>query len=170
MEKKIINTKDIQRELLLKLNKKKTAALYFTAFLCVSFLGYIWYAVNYFNGIYLKPRHFSFVSPSAVMIIAFIIILILTYFLLKVYYLDLYKIKKEKFNITTEKLLKKEKELKTYYRKTVNENALYFSCGRIAVENEVYSSSCIGDGFYVVRFRSSKNPASIYNAKLYEIT
>lgn len=57
-----------------------------------------------------------------------------------------------------------------YYRRTAQENSLYFRCGRVAVEDDVYSYSTVGDCFYVIVLRSKKAPLLVYHSKYYEIT
>ena len=140
-----------------------------TSFLGVSILCYIRYAVLYVNGVYMSPRHLSFVSSTAVMIIAPFIILFLSGFLFCYYYSKLYEIKKRKFRIIEEKLSTKDCETKNYYRRAEKENTLYFRYGRIAVDEKIYSSSNIGDSFYLIILKSSKVPSAAYPAKFYEI-
>ncbi len=88
---------------------------------------------------------------------------------LHIYYIDLYNIKKGNFRVTEDKLCQKEKELRRYYKHTENENALYFPCGRVSVEKEVYSYSKIGDEFFVVTLKFKRNPQLVYHGKYYEI-
>lgn len=103
------------------------------------------------------------------MIIVPFIILFLAGFLFCYYYSKLYEIKKGKFSIIKEKLSQKEREMKRYYRRVEKENALYFSHGRIAVDEKVYSDSNIGDSFYLVVLKSSKGLSLAYPVKYYEI-
>ena len=62
MKKQAITKQDIQRDLLALLNKRKSVTVWLTFFLSISILCYIMYAVLYANGVYLSPRHLTFVS------------------------------------------------------------------------------------------------------------
>ena len=158
MKKQAITKQDIQRDLLALLNKRKAVTVWLTFFLSISILFYIMYAVLYANGVYLPPRHLTFVSPTAVMIIAPVIILFIFGFLLCYYYLKFFAIKTGRFSVSKEKLYQKGQELKSYYRRTEQENALYFRSGRIAVNDKVYSYSKVDDSFYIVILKFSKTP------------
>ncbi len=169
MKKQIITEQDIQRDLLAVLNKRKVVTVWLTAFLCASTFLYFLYAVLYANGVYLPPRHLGFINTTAVMMIVPFIILFLAGFLFCYYYSNLYEIKKRKFSVIKEKLSQKEREMKRYYRRMEKENALYFRCGRIAVEDSVYSHSNVGEYFYLVKLKSSKELFLAYHTKHYEI-
>ena len=169
MKKQAITKQDIQRDLLALLNKRKAVTVWLTFFLSISILCYIMYAVLYANGVYLPPRHLTFVSPTAVMIIAPVIILFIFGFLLCYYYLKFFAIKTGRFSVSKEKLYQKGQELKSYYRRMERENALYFRSGRIAVNDKVYSYSKVGDSFYLVKLKSSKTPFFAYHTNFYEI-
>ena len=169
MKKQIITKQDIQRDLIALLNKRKSVTVWLTFFLSISILFYIIYAVLYVKGVYLPPRHLNFVSPKSVMIIAPVIILFILGFLLCYYYLKFFEIKSGRFSISKGKLSQKEQELKSYYRHTERENALYFSSGRIAVNNKVYSYSRVDDSFYLVKLKSSKTLFFAYHTNFYEI-
>ena len=97
-----------------------------------------------------------------------IFILFLTVFLLN-YYIDRYRAKKGKFIISEEKLYNKKREWIRFYRGSAQENSLYFHSGRIAVEDDIYSYSTVGDLFYVIKLRSKKAPLLVYHMKYYEI-
>ena len=90
-------------------------------------------------------------------------------FLLNYYYINLYGAKKGKFTVLDEKLCRKNKELRHYYRRFKNENALYFRSGRVAVEEDVFKYSEVDDKFYVVLLSSKKAPFLVYNKKYFEI-
>lgn len=169
MKKQTTNKQDIQRDLFALLNKRKVVTVWLTFFLSISILFYIIYAVLYANGVYLPPRHLTFVSPTAVMIIAPVIILFIFGFLLCYYYLKFFAIKTGRFSVSKEKLYQKRQELKSYYRRTEQENALYFRSGRIAVNDKVYSYSKVDDSFYIVKLKSSKTPFLAYHTNFYEI-
>ena len=169
MKKQILTKQDIQRDLLALLNKRKVVTAWLTFCLNISIFFYIVYAVLYASGVYLPPRHLSFVSPTAVMIIVPFVILFFAGFLFFYYYSKLYEIKKGKFRIIQEKLFQKEREIKSYYHHVEKENALYFRYGRIAVDEKIYLSSNIGDSFYLIILKSSKVPLVIYPMKSYEI-
>ena len=169
MKKQTTNKQDIQRDLFALLNKRKVVTVWLTFFLSISILLYIIYAVLYANGVYLPPRHLTFASPTAAMIIAPVIILFIFGFLLCYYYLKFFAIKIGRFSVSKEKLYQKGQELKSYYRRTEQENALYFRSGRIAVNDKIYSYSKVGDSFYLVKLKSSKTPFSAYHTNFYEI-
>ncbi len=165
----MITKQNIQRELLSKLNKRKAVAIWLTAFSFVSIICYVIYVIAYINGVNLKNDRLSFSTPSVALPIGAFIILFFIIFLLRYYYSDLYKIKTRKFEITEERLYQKAIENVSYYRRSEKENALYFRCGRIAVDETVYLYSDIGDSFYIVFLKSKKTPAWIYHTKYYEI-
>ena len=169
MKKQELTKKDIQRALLSVLSKRKQVAVWLTLFLCVSLFLYVAYAVLYINGNQLIPKSLTFIGPAAVMIIAPIILLFLAVFLIFYYYLHLFEIKSRSFNIIEEALCQKEAENKNYYRRQEKEYALYFRCGRVAVDAKAYSCSNIGDQFYLVKTRASKAPLLAYNTNNYYI-
>ncbi|MBP3667204.1 MAG: hypothetical protein J6K29_09170 [Clostridia bacterium] len=169
MKKQTITKQDIQRDLLALLNKRKSVTVWLTFFLSISILFYIMYAVLYAKEVYLPPRHLTFVSPTAVMVIAPVIILFILGFLLCYYYLKFFEIKIGRFSVSKEKLYQKGQELKSYYRRMERENALYFRSGRIAVNDKVYSYSKVDDSFYLVKLKSSKAPFFAYHTNFYEI-
>ena len=169
MKKQAITKQDIQCDLFALLNKRKVVTVWLTFFLGISFLLYVVYAVLYVKGVYLPPRHLTFVSPTAVMVIVPFIILFLAGFLTCYYYLKFFAIKTGRFSVSKEKLYQKGQELKSYYRRMERENALYFRSGRIAVNDKVYSYSKVDDSFYLVKLKSSKTPFLAYHANFYEI-
>ncbi|MBR2019177.1 MAG: hypothetical protein IKA05_02125 [Clostridia bacterium] len=169
MKKQTITKQDIQRDLLVVLNKRKSVTVWLTFFLSISILFYVMYAVLYAKEVYLPPRHLTFASPTAVMIIVPVIILFILGFLLCYYYLKFFEIKSGRFSISKEKLYQKGQELKSYYRHMQRENALYFRSGRIMVNDMVYSYSQVDDSFYLVKLKSSKTPFFAYHTNFYEI-
>lgn len=169
MKKQIITKQDIQRDLLALLNKRKSVAVWLTFFLSISIIFYMIYAVLYVKGAYLPPRHLVFVSQTAVMIIAPVIILFILGFLLCYYYLKLFEIRSGCFSISKEKLSQKRTERKSHYRRMEQENALCFRSGRIAVSDKVYSYSKVDDCFYLVKLKSIKTPFLAYHTNFYEI-
>ena len=169
MKKQSITKQDIQRDLLALLNKRKAVTVWLTFFLSISILLYIIYAVLYAKEVYLPPRHLAFVSPTAVMIIAPVMILLILGFLLCYYYLKFFEIKSGRFSVSKEKLYQKGQEPKNYYRRVEQENALYFRSGRIAVNDKVYLYSKVDDSFYLVKLKSSKTPFFAYHTNFYEI-
>ena len=169
MKKQSITRQDIQCDLLALINKRKSVTVWLTFILSITILFYIMYAVFYARGIYLPPRHLTFVSPTAVMIIAPVIILFIFGFLLCYYYLKFFAIKTGRFSVSKEKLYQKGQELKSYYRRIEQENALYFRSGRIVVNDKVYSYSEVDDSFYLVKLKSSKTPFFAYHTNFYEI-
>ena len=169
MKKQTITKQDIQRDLLTLLNKRKSVTVWLAFFLSISILFYIVYAVLYVKGVYLSPHSLNFVTPTAVMIITPVIILFILGFLLCYYYLKLFDIKSGRFSISKERLSQKGKELKSYYRRVEQENALYFRSGRIVVNDKVYLYSKVDDSFYLVKLKSSKTPFLVYHTNFYEI-
>ena len=169
MKKQTITKQDIERNLLVVLKKRKAVTVWLTAFLSVSTCLYILYVAFYASKIYLPFSYTAFISPIAVMVVVPIIIAFMVCFLIYYYYLKFFEIKRGKFSIFKEKLSKKEREQKSYYRHVKNENVLYFSSARITVDDEVYSFSNVGDCFYLVKLKSSKTPFFAYNANYYEI-
>lgn len=170
MKKQMLTKQNIQRKLLTKLNKRKALAFWLTAILFVSIIFYVLYIVAYINGADLQNDRLSFSVPYVAIPIGAFVILFLTIFLAHYYYLDLYKIKIGKIEITEEKLCQKAIEYVSYYHRTEKENALYFRQGRVSVDKTVYSYSNIGDSFYVVFLNQKKKPTCVYHTKYYEIT
>ena len=168
MKKQTITKQDIQCDLLIALNKRKAVTVWLTIFWGISILFYITYSILYVKGIHLSPHHLTFVSPTAVMIIAPSLLLLIFGFLTCYYYLKFFEIKRGRFSISKEKLSQKGKELKRYYRSTEQENILYFRSGRIAVDDKVYSSSKVEDYFYIVKLKSSETPFLVYHTFFYE--
>ena len=169
MKKQTITKQDIQRDLFVLLNQRKAVTIWLTFFLGISFLLYVVYAVLYVKGVYLPPRHLTFVSPTEVMVIVPFIILFLAGFLTCYYYMKFFEIKSGRFSISKERLSQKAHELKRYYRHTEQQNALYFRSGRIAVNDKIYSCSKVDDSFYLIMLKSSKMPFLAYHANFYEI-
>ena len=169
MKKQTLTKQDIQRDLLIALNKRKAVTVWLTIYFGISILFYITYSILYVKGIHLSPRHLTFVSPSVVMVIVPFIILIIAGFLTCYYYLKFFEIKRGRFSISKERLSQKGHELKRYYRHTEQENVLYFRSGRIAVDDKVYSYSKADDCFYLVKLKSSRTPFLVYHTFFYEI-
>ena len=176
MEKQTLTKQDIQKELLTKLNKLKGIAIFLTAIVIIGIILYPVHLINYLNGIPLDytggVRSPDITPTAAIFVIPLLIIfLIITVFYL--YYIDLYKIKKEKFEIIEDKLCQKDKEWRQYYKNSQKENSLYFRCGRVAVGDDVYSYSNVNDKFYLVilksKLKSKSNPRLAYHTKYYEI-
>ena len=176
MKKQALTKQDIQKELLTKLNKLKGVAIILTAIVIIGIILYPIHLINHLNG---TPFDYTggFRSPDIAPTLAmFDIPLLIIFFVITVfyfYYADLYKIKKGKFEIIEDKLCQKDKEWRHYYRNSQKENSLYFRCGRVAVEDDVYSYSNVNDKFYLVilksKFKSKSNPRLAYHTKYYEI-
>jgi len=169
MKKQMLTKQDIQRELLIELSKRKALAIWLTAFLFVSIICYVIYIIKYINGADLQNDRLSFSVPCVAIPIGAFVILFLPIYLACYYYLDLYKIRIGKIEITEEKLCQKAVEDVSYYRRTEKENALYFPQGRVSVNISVYSYSNIGDSFYIVSLKSKKKPTCVYHTKYYEM-
>ena len=178
MEKQTLTKQDVQKDLLTKLNGRKGCCILLTV---ITIIGIVLYPIHLIN--YLNDAPFDYtggirspdLKPTAAM---FVMPLLITFFVVVVfywYYIDLYKIKKGKFEIIQDTLHLKKKEWKNYYRTSRLENSLYFyRCGRVAVEDEVYSYSHVEDEFYIVvlktNLNSKRNPLLAYHAKYYKIS
>ena len=172
MKKQLLTKQDIQRELLIKINKSKPLVVFLTVLTSILIPAYIVFVINY-SDIMIESRTGHLAGrgyPPWGLFLGPIVILFFTVFLLNYYYIDLYKAKKGKFIIFEEKLYDRKRELIRHYRRTAQENSLYFRCGRVAVEDNVYSYSAVGDRFYVVRLRARKTPILVYHTKYYEIS
>ena len=174
MKKQARTKQDIQNELLTQLNKRKGIAIFLTAIVIIGMVLYPIHLINYLNDTpfdYTGGVRSPDLTPTAAM---FVIPLLILFFIITVFYLyyaDLYKIKKGKFEIIEDTLCQKAEEWRHYYRNSQKENSLYFRCGRVAVEDEVYSYSNVGDKFYIVilKSKSKTKPQLAYHAKYYEI-
>lgn len=176
MKKQAITKQDIQKELLTELNKRKSISIFLTA---ISIIGIIIYPIHLIN--YLDGTPFDYtggvrspnLTPTAAIFVMPLLIIFFIVIVFHLYYIDLYKIKKEKFEVIEDTLCQKDKEWRHYYRNTQKENSLYFRCGRVAVEDNVYSYSNIGDKFYIVilksKLKSQNTPRLAYHTNYYEI-
>ena len=171
MKKQLITKSDIRRDLLAKINKAKKLSIFLTIIIAVAIPAYISFIINYANITAEYTDHLAGrgLHPALGLFITPIVILFFVIFLLDFYYIDLFKAKKGKFSIIEEKVYQQKKEQISYYRHSENENSLYFRCGRVSVENQVYSQSNIGDNFYVVVLRTKQAPKLVYHTKYYEI-
>ena len=142
--------------------------IWLTAVLCAAMISYVIYVVCYANGMDLENDRLSFATAYIVIPTIPFVILLLTVFLLDFYYVDIYKVKKGKFKIIEEKLYDKQKEQIKYDRRMKIENFLFFHCGRVAVEDQVYAYSNVGDRFFLVVLRNRKDPLLAYHTKYYE--
>ena len=167
MKKQILTIQEIQREILKKLNKRKNVAAWLTVLVSVFTVFYIMYVIDHAKEVGFE---IGMLEATATIIIVPIVILLFIVFLLRYYYISLYHIQTGKIEVIEEALCQKEKELVSYYRgRTEKENALYFRCGRIAVEEQVYHYSNIGDRFCIVILGSKKTPHLVYHMKYYEM-
>ena len=176
MKKQTLTKQDIQKELLTKLNKRKGVAIFLTAIVIIGIILYPIHLINYLNGIpldYTGGVRSPDITPTAAMFVIPLLIIFLVITVFYLYYIDLYKIKKGKFEIIEDKLCQKDKEWRRYYKNSQEENSLYFRCGRVAVEDDVYSYSNVNDKFYLVilksKLKSKSNPRLAYHTKYYEI-
>ena len=158
MKKQRLTKQDIKQALLEKLNKRKTFAVWLTVYSLAAIICYIAY-------VSLRPVENNLI----IICTAPLIILFFVAFLLGYYYVDLYKIKTERFEITEEALCRKAVEHISYYHRSEKENALYFRLGRVTVDSEAYSRAEIGDVFYVVTLGAKRAPMLAYNKKYFEI-
>ena len=171
MNKQRLTKRDIQKELLERLNRRRSLAIYLTVFILLGVVLYPVHLVQYlsgspydYDGGVWSPR----VSPTVAMFVIPVVLIVLTVAVLRMYYIDMYKIKKGKFEIVEEKLCQKKTERMHYFLHSKEENSLYFTCGRVATDGETYSNACIGDEFYVVILKispSSKRPPLLVFSK-----
>lgn len=167
MKKTVITRKRIQQMLLTSLNRRITLIIVLSAFDTIGIIAYVLNVYNFANGIYIKNSVAVSVFSLAIGIISLLLISVV---LLKFYYIDLVKIKRNQFEITEDELCQKAKENIRYYHHSEPQNSLYFRLGRIAATNEVYSYSKVGDRFYIVVLNSKKKvPRLVFHTKYYEI-
>lgn len=171
MKKQILTKQDIQRDLLVKINKSKKLAMFLMTCTAVAILFYTLFIMNYTNimAAYASGRHIGIFPPTWGLFIGPVAILLLIICLLECYYIDLFKVKSGKFTVIEEKICQRKKEQISYYRRSDKENSLYFRCGRVAVDHEVYLHANPGDLFYVIVLRTRKGPRLVYHTKFYEI-
>ncbi len=176
MKKQILTKYDVQKELLTRLNKLKGISVFLTSIVIVCIILYPIHLINYLDDApfdYTGIRRFPDLTPVVVMFIMPLLIIFFVISVFYLYYIDLYKIKKGKFEIIEDTVYQKDKEWRFYYKNSQKENSLYFHCGRVAVEDEVYSYSDIGDNFYIVmlksKLKSKNNPRLAYHTKHYEM-
>ncbi len=169
MKKQILTKQDIQKEVLSKINKAKNLSIFLSVFLAAVIPLYIWFVKNYSSIMdEYTNHHGGHWHPALGFFIGPVVILLLLVFLC-FSFIILYRAKKGKFTITKETLCYKMKEHVQYYKHNGIENALYFHCGRVSVDDEVYSSANVGDSFYIVILKGRKAPYLVYNSKHYEI-
>ena len=168
MKKQILTKQMIQTELLTKLNQVKRVAIFLTAVTIICIVIYPFHLIGYLTHSPLD-YHSSQLSPVVTMILMPLLILCLIGIVLRIYYIDLYNIKKCNFSISEEKLLQKATEDRHYYKHFEKENALYFDSGRVSVTTVVHSNSTIGDRFYIIFLKSKRYPRLAYPTKQYEL-
>ena len=176
MKKQAITKQDIQKELIAKLNKRKSISIFLTAIVIIGIILYPIHLINYLNDTpfdYTGRIRSPDLTPTAAMFVIPFLIISFVVIVFYLYYIDLYKIKKEKFEVIEDTLCQKDKKWRHYYRNTQKENSLYFRCGRVAVEDKVYSYSNVGDKFYIVvlesKLKSKNTPRLVYHSNYYEI-
>ena len=173
MKKQILTKQDIQRDLLAKLKKTIGFHIFLSVFLIIGIICFSMQLIHYLNGtpIGITRGIFRSLNPIVEIIVLALLIIFLG-FIFSTYFVDLYKIRKGKFEILEDTVLKKGKEWWHIYRSSIAVNALSFRCGKIAVEDNVYSYSSIGDKFYVVivnpKLKVKRNPRLVYHKKYYE--
>ena len=174
MKKQTLTKQDIQKELLTKLNKRKGVAIFLTSTVIIGIILYSIHLINYLNGIpleYTGGVRSPDITPTVAMFVIPLLIIFLAITVFYLYYADLYKIKKGNLEFIEDKLCQKDKKWRHYYKNSQKENSLYFRCGRVTVEDDVYSYSNTGDKFYLVilKSKSKTKPQLAYHAKYYEI-
>lgn len=171
MKKQTLTKQEVQKELLAKLNKRRGIAVFLSAIVIIGVILYPIHLISYlsdapldYTGGFRSPD----LAPSAATVVIPLLIIFIAVSAFCLYYGDLYKIKKGRFEIIEDTLCQKDRELRHYYRSSQKENSLYFKCGRVAVADEVYSYSEAGDKFYVVILKSKSKPQLAYHTKYYE--
>lgn len=160
MQKQLLTKEDIKRDLLKKLNKGAPLWIYLTVITLLSAVALV------LRVVLLARTHADL--PLEIFLLAALLAMFV-WLLLEFYYLDLFRVKAEKFRILEETLYEKKREWIRYYRQSVEENSLYFRNFRIAVEDDVFSESRKGDTFYTVILRSSRSPIAVYRKDRYEL-
>ena len=172
MKKQALTKQDIQEALLIKLNKRKSTSLFLTAVVIIGIILYPIHLINYLNNTpFDYTGGFPNLAPTTALFIMPLLIIFCAVIVFYLYYSDLYKIKKGNFEIIEDNVCQKRKEWRHYNRYSQKENSLYFRCGRVAVNDSVYSYSDVGDTFYVIILKSKakKTPQLAYHTKYYEI-
>jgi hypothetical protein len=174
MKKQILTKQDIQKELLTNLNKRKSISIFLTVIVIVGIILYPIHLINYLNDMpfdYTGGVRSLDITPTVAILVIPLLIILLAIFVFHLYYIDFYKIKKCEFEIIEDVVCQKDKKFRHYYRSSQKENSLYFRCGRVAVEDKVYSYSNVEDRFFIVILKSKiKNkPKLAYHTNYYEI-
>ena len=158
-----MSRRDVQKDLLKKMNAHKSSIIFFTGFVALMAvaLAVAWLRLDQWRRLDWKTVAAVLIMPCG--------IAVFSYFVIRFYYLKLYKIKKGRFEVTREKLCDKKREWVHHRYYSREENMLYFRGGRIAVDAEVFANACKGDEFYVVTLRGERCPFLVYHGKYYEI-
>jgi len=179
MKRQILTKQDIQKDLLAKINKSKGFIIILTVFSILSIILFSVYLINYLNYIHLEDTSFHNLNTTTQIIFVALITMVFPVITFFAYY-DLYKIKKGKYEIKEDTLLDKDEVRVNRYRaRSIILKVLFFSCGKISVEDDVYSYTKAGDKFYVVIINNKINvfhplgdhsPLRLaYHKKYYEI-
>lgn len=166
MEKQILTRQDIQKALTEKIHKKRSAALLVTAVDVLAAVCLLLYLPVLLTGNRLHTYGGLHIHPAAILILCPAVITLFTLFVLKYYYIDLFRIKNGKFYFTKEKLITKEKKEISFYRRTETQNLLHFEKAFVAVDKSVYGDAQAGDVFYTV-YTGKKDLQLVFNTKIY---
>lgn len=167
MKKTLVSRKRIQQELLKSFKRGISIIVLLVICVMVGLTAGVYHLINFINGVYINDTVADSVFSLSIGAISILLIVV---FLLKFYFINLIKIKRNRFEIIEDELCQKVKETVSYFHRRTSENSLYFPCGRIAVSQEVYSSSKVGDRFYIVVLKSKNRvPQLVFHTKYYEI-
>ena len=156
LKKQRLTKRDIERDLLRRINKGLPLWIFLTVLVSASLAAY--------PALLVLLRD----NPPPVIFLIPVVLLGFVWLLLERYYVDLYLIKRGKFRLEEEKLCEKKREWIAYYRHYEEENSLYFRNFRAAVEDDVFADAHEGEVFYVVILRSTRTPLAIYSKEHYE--
>lgn len=162
MAKQTLTKQDIQKALAQKLHKKLPAAVFVTVFDLLAGLSLLFYLPVLLTGNRLHTSGGIHIHPAAILILCPAVVILFTVFLLKYFYIDLFKIRNGFFTYSAQTLVAKEKKRVSFYHKSEEQNLLHFDSGCIAVESGVFSASDIGDEFLVVTLKGERKPALCY--------
>ena len=112
MKKQILTKQDIQKELLEKLNRLKGVSIYLTIIIIVGTVLYPIHLIQYLNDTpfdYTGGTRSFDLAPTAALFLMPLLILFFIVIVFYIYYIDLYKIKKGKFEIIEDKVYQKKK-------------------------------------------------------------
>lgn len=174
MKRKLLTRKDIQKDLLAKLNKAKVLVIFFSIIIIFLVILYSIHLINYINGTPFENNHsyrFPSMSESASIFFIPLVIIFFIGIVVNNYFIDLYKIKKGKFTVTEMILWDKETEWVHGYHSFTKENRLHFPYITVVTDEDTYKHARKGERFYVVSIKQKwkqKRNSLAYSTKIYE--